>query len=174
MTLSLKKTYNLYSQTTKCLEKISENLTMLNITFKIDMFQLDSRPIHKRYDFGDFPPLDISFDSETGLLKEITIFINIFSISSDFSYEEDILLNQKGYPCFNIEMLKKHEYYYDETCQMIISLYESRLLICKLNEVLCEKNIINEEINFFLNDKNEFVGFQMNKLSNDDLKLLKR
>lgn len=174
MILSLKKTYNLYSQTTKCLEKISENLTMLNITFETDMFQFDSRPIHKRYDFGDFPPLDISFDSETGLLKEMTIFINIFSISNDFSYKEDILLNQNGYPCFDIEMLKKHEYYYDETCQMKISLYESRLLICKSDEVLYKKIIINEETHFFLNDKNEFAGFQVNKLSNDDLQLLKR
>ena len=80
-------------------------------------------------------------------------------------------MNQRGYPCFDFEMLKKHEYYYDEICQMKISLFESKLLICKSDEVLYRKIIINEEIYLLLNDKNEFAGFQVNKLSNDDLRL---
>lgn len=172
MEIRLNKTYNLNLQIIKYFEKVSENLILLNIILESDSLKWDSRPIHKRYDFGDFPPLDISFDSETGLLKEITIFINKIDISNHHNIGKIDLMNLGGYPSFTFDMLKKHEYYYDEVCQIEISLNKSTLLICILAEEAYKKIIVNEALNIFLNDRNEFIGFSLKDLSVNDIQLL--
>ncbi|MGL4453331.1 MAG: hypothetical protein ACRCTZ_19385 [Sarcina sp.] len=172
MVIRLNKTYNLNSYISKHFEKISESLILLNITLESDSLKLDSRPLHKRYDFGDFPPLDISFDSVTGLVKEITIFINKRNILIQNNMEKVDLMNLEGYPSFTFDMLKKHEYYYDEVCQMEISLCDSIILVCRLDEEVRKKVIVNEALNILLNDKGEFGGFSLNFLSVNDLQLL--
>lgn len=173
MSIRLNKTYNLNSHIIKHFEKASENLILLNITLESDSLKLDSRPIHKRYDFGDFPPLDISIDSETGLVKEITIFINKRNILIKHDMEKVDLTNLVGYPSFSFDMLKKHEYYYDEVCQMEISICDSTLLVCVLDEEARKKIIVNEALNILLNDRDEFSGFSLNCLSINDLQFLK-
>ena len=75
MSLKLGKTFNLNVRTDKLYEKVSNSLLMFSIVLESESIKLDSRPLHWRFDFGDFPPMDISLDSETGLLKEITVFI---------------------------------------------------------------------------------------------------
>lgn len=85
MNFLFKKIYDYETRALKQVEKVSDNLTLFNVIIESDSLKLDSRPLHKRYEFGDFPPLDISFDSETGLIKEFTIFImkaDIFSSES--------------------------------------------------------------------------------------------
>ncbi|MPN45301.1 hypothetical protein SDC9_192868 [bioreactor metagenome] len=174
MTIRLNKTYNLNSRIIKRFEKVSENLILLNVTLESDSLKMDSRPLHKRYDFGDFPPLDISFDSETGLIKEITIFVNNRDVLIKHNIEKVDLINLVGYPSFNFDMLKKHEYYYDEVCQMEILLYDTTLYVCIPDKEVQKKVIVNEMLSMLLNDKDEFIGFSVNCLSVDDIQLLKR
>lgn len=173
MSIRLSKTYNLNSNTIKHFEKVSESLILLNITIENESLKLDSRPLHWRYDFGDFPPLDISFDSETGLLKEITIFIKKRDIVGYNKAEKVDLINIAGLPSFEFEMLKKHEYYYDELCQMEITLYDSTLYICVLDEELQKRILVNEKLSILLNTKEEFIGLEVNHLSSNDLELFR-
>ena len=172
MTLRLNKTYNLYVKNSKSLEKISQDMTMLNIDFEGDIISFDDRPAHMRFEFGACPPLDISFDSVTGLLKEITVFIEDDKISRNVRWKQEEFNTENGYPCFDINMLEKHQYYYEETCELEIILYESILVICKLNQIPYKQIFINEEVYIYLNSQNQFIGVQVNNLSSEDLKLL--
>lgn len=173
MGVQLNKTYNFNSNIIKCFEKVSETLILFNITVKNDSVKLVSRPIHFRYDFGDFPPLDISFDSESGLLREITIFINEINIKSFYKMQEIALINLKGFPSFTFDRIEKHEYYYDEVCQMEIYLSALSLFVCISDKEIHTKIIVNEELDILLNVEDEFIGFVVNHLSINDVEFLK-
>ena len=173
MGVKLNKTYNSDSNIIKYFEKVSETLILFNITVKSDSVKLNSRPIHFRYDFGDFPPLDISFDSESGLLREITIFINEINIGSYYEIREKDLINLKGFPSFTFDRIEKHEYYYDEVCKIEIYLSDLSLFVCISDKEIQKKIIVNEDLDILLNAGDEFAGFAVNLLSIDDLKFLK-
>ncbi|QOR35929.1 hypothetical protein IMX26_03670 [Clostridium sp. 'deep sea'] len=164
-----KKTYDYETRIIKQVDKVSDNLTLFNIALDSDSLNLDSRPIHKRYEFGDFPPLDISFDSETGMLKEFTIFIRKAEVSNIESSISTDLVSLSGYPCFEFFNLEKHEYYYDEECQIEISIHKSALQINLLTEKIEKVVQINESLSLFLNVGDEFVGFLCSNLTEQDL-----
>ncbi len=93
MNLTLAKTYPINAISIQNVESVSENLVLLNFELRSDKLHWDARPYHWLYDFGDFPPLDVSFDSETGLLKEMTIFINKQQLQQQHSYPLTVLSN---------------------------------------------------------------------------------
>lgn len=173
MAIQIDKTYNLNSRIIKYLEKVSENLILFTIEVEADTLMLDSRPLHWRYDFGDFPPLDISFDSETGLIKEITIFINKENIRYGYMTEDVNLMNLKGFPSISLDVLEKHKYYYDEVCEMEIYLSDSTLSISRLGRIVHKKLLVNEELTILLDEENKFVGLRINNLSIDNVELFK-
>ena len=173
MKIQINKIYKSGLHITKYFEKVSDNLILFNIIVENDSFKLDSRPIHWRYDFGDFPPLDISFDSDTGLIKEITIFINKKNIRGEYKIEESNLMNLRGFPSFTSDILEKHKYYYDEVCQMEVSLLNSTLSVYLLDKKIQKKIIVNEELNLLLSEENDFIGLKVSCLSIDNLEFLK-
>lgn len=170
MNFRLKKTYDYETQINKQVENVSDSLTLFNIALESDSLNLDSRPLHKRYEFGDFPPLDISFDSETGMLKEFTIFIRKADVSSSESSISTDLVSLSGYPCFEFFDLEKHEYYYDEEHQIEISIHEFTLQINLLAEKVEKVVQVNESLSVLLNVRDEFVGFLCSNLTEQDLR----
>lgn len=172
MNFRFNKTYDYETRITKQVEKVSDSLTLFNIALESDSLNLDSRPLHKRYEFGDFPPLDISFDSETGMLKEFTIFINKDDVSNSESSKSTDLVILSGYPCFEFCNLEYHEYYYDEECQIEISIHESALQIILLDKKFAKVVQVNESLSVLIDIENEFVGFLCNNLTEQDLKFL--
>lgn len=172
MNFRFKKIYDYDTQLIKQIEKVSESLIMFNIALESDSVQFDSRPLHKRYKFGDFPPLDISFDSETGMLREFTIFIKKENIVNCQSSKVIDLRNSVGYPCFEFINLEKHEYYYDEECQVDISICDANLYIRLLDEDVAKMVRVSDSVIVMLNDKDEFAGFTYDKLSENDLNML--
>lgn len=172
MGVRLKKIYDLNSDIIKSFERVSGDLVLCNIKVKTEEFNLDSRPLHWRYDFGDFPPLDISFDSESYLLKEITIFVEKKNIDNKSYFEEPRIVSNMGFPVFDFGMLKKHEYYYDEICEIKILLFDLKLTVYILNKKV-EKNVmLNKDLGLLLDADSEFVGFVVYNLSVEDLEFL--
>lgn len=169
MEFRFKKTYDYETRLIKQVDKVSDSLALFNIVLESDSLDLASRPLHKRYEFGDFPPLDISFDSETGMLKEFTIFIRKDEIISSEGLRRTDLVSCSGYPCFEFCNLDKHEYYYDEECLIEISIHESTLLICLLDEKVTKVVNINESLSVLLNVDDKFVGFLCDNLTERDL-----
>lgn len=101
MSLELMKTYNIHSIYIQSIESVSEDLILFNSEMQSNGLNLEARPYHWRCDFGNVPPLDISRDSETGLLKEITIFISKKKVAHNYSYICAYSTTIKGYPCFD-------------------------------------------------------------------------
>lgn len=173
MNFRFKKTYDYETIIVKQVEKVSDSLALLNIALENDSLNLDSRPLHKRYEFGDFPPFDISFDSETGMLKEFTIFVKKEDVTNSESCKNINFESLSGYPCFEFCDLEKHEYYYDEECQVVISICDTALHISLLDEEVSKVVKINESLSVLLNAADEFAGFLCDNLTEQDLKILR-
>jgi hypothetical protein len=173
MSLKLVKTYSINATCSNNLEKVSENLILFNIEMKSDMLHFDSRPYHWRCDFGDFPPLDISLDSETGILKEITVFINRKDIRKDEECKYLFLSNMDGYPAFNTDIWKKNEYYYDEFRDVDISLFNSSLFVSIKKSNINKKLKVNDILDILLDKEGVVAGFVINNLENDEFYLFK-
>jgi hypothetical protein len=172
MELIVKKLYDIQSFSTINVESVSEELVMINLELKPDSINFDSRPLHCRYDFGDFPPLDISFDSETGLLKEITLFVSKSYLKNeneigDVEYQKVI-----GYPCMNTEFMVKNEFYYDEICEIIITRRELSLSVGRANRKSSKKVIVNENLSILLDESEVVTGVEFSNLSKDNLNLI--
>jgi len=172
MRISIKMLYNIESFAIRSVESVSDELILINIELKTESVNFDSRPFHCRYDFGDFPPLDISFDSETGLLKEITLFVNKSCLRHD-NHDGDIKIQSvTGYPCANIDFLEKNEFYYDEVCEMNIILKDSSLSVFHSDSANCKKVIVNETLSLLLDKAETVTGVVFKNLSSDNLDLL--
>lgn len=173
MNFQFKKTYDYETRIIKQVEKVSDGLVLFNIVLESDSLNLDSRPLHKRYEFGDFPPFDISFDSETGMLKEFTIFIKKEDVTNSESCKNINFESLSGYPCFEFSNLEKNEYYYDEENQVVISICDTTLHISLLDEKVSKVVEINEFLSVLLNTADDFVGFLYDNLTEQDLKILR-
>ncbi|MCD1259304.1 hypothetical protein B5M42_010695 [Paenibacillus athensensis] len=172
MSIKLSKLYQLDSRGYKYFEKVSEDLILFNLEIKGDSLHFDSRPVHWRCDFGDFPPMDISLDSATGLLKEITVFIKKSDIKKqDREIHLDILAS-KGYPTFSTDIWKKHEYYYDESVGVNIFILELNLCVCLAKSKIQNKLKVNDVLDVLLDEQDFLSGFIINNLSVDELKYM--
>lgn len=167
------KSYPMRTTVIKSYEKISSDLLLFNIMFQLDEFQYDSRPIHKRYEFGDFPPFDVSFDSQTGLLKEITLFIRKGIVNNSDNCNSCNLINKEGFPCFKFENIVKNEFYYDENVDVNINIVND-VLVVQINkgEQSYEINI-DKHLKILLNNEEEFLGFKYFCLESEMLEMLK-
>ncbi len=171
MGIKIKKLYNIESFSARSFESVSDELILINLELKADSVYFDSRPFHYRYDFGDFPPLDISFDSETGLLKEITLFVSKSCLKHDNEAGDIKIHSVTGYPCASTDFLIKNEFYYDEICEMNIALKDSSLSVSQSGSASCKKVIVNENLSILLDESEVITGVVFNNLSNDNLNL---
>jgi len=172
MDLVVKKLYDIQSYSTINVESVSEELVLIDLELQPDSINFDSRPLHCRYDFGDFPPLDISFDSETGLLKEITLFVSKSYLKHEKEVRDVEYQNAIGYPCMNTEFVVKNEFYYDEICEIIITRRELSLSVVRANRVSSLKVIVNENLSILLDESEALTGVEFNNLSKDNLNLI--
>jgi hypothetical protein len=157
-------------------ESVSEDLVLVNLELTLDSYKFDkfkTRPLHCLYYFGDFPPLDISFDSETGLLKEITLFVKKSILKHDSITGNVEHQNVIGYPCFNTEFVEENESYYTETCEIIITLRELSLSVARTNRLSSKKVIVNENLSILLDEKETLTGVEINNIGKAYLDLLK-
>ena len=172
MSIILTKIYQIDSYSYKYFEKASEDLVLFTLEMIGDSLPFDSRPVHWRCDFGDFPPMDISLDSDTGLLKEITIFIKKSEIKKMEGKSHLDAIASEGYPTFSTDIWRKHEYYYDESIGVNISTQESSLYLCLSNKKIQCKLKVNEVLDVLLDEQGFFSGFIINNLSNEEMKYL--
>ncbi len=174
VSLQLMKTYDIHATCIKNIELVSDDLILFNMEVQSDQFDLQSRPYHWRYDFGNFPPLDIAFDSETGLLKELTIFIRKKNVVQGQNAIQMLYVKElEGYPTFDIEMWAKHEYYHDEDSEVIIVLEQSSVWILLKEMDICMKLSVNHELAILFNAKSQFAGFVVNHLEQEHLHLFR-
>lgn len=171
MEIKVKKLYNIESFSTINFESVSDELILINLELKADSVNFDARPFHCRYDFGDFPPLDISFDSETGLLKEITLFVSKSCLKHDNEVGNVKTHNVTGYPCASTDFLIKNEFYYDEICEMDIALQESSISVSHLASASCKRVVVNENLSILLDESEVIIGVVIDNLSSDNLNL---
>lgn len=174
MGINIKKIYNIESFSAISFESVSDELILINLELKADSVNFDSRPFHYRYDFGDFPPLDISFDSETGLLKEITLFVCKAYLKHDNQAGDIMIHSIRGYPCASTDLLIKHEFYYDEICEMNIILKDRSLSVRQIGNPSCKKVIVNENLSILLDESEKITGVEFKNLSSDNLNLLEQ
>jgi hypothetical protein len=157
-------------------ESVSEDLVLVNLELTLDSYKFDkfkTRPLHCLYYFGDFPPLDISFDSETGLLKEITLFVKKSILKHDSITGNVEHQNVIGYPCFNTEFVEENESYYDVFCEMIITLRELSLSVARADHASSKKVSVNENLSILLDEKETLTGVEFNNIGKAYLDLLK-
>jgi hypothetical protein len=176
MELVVNKLYDIQSSSNINVESVAEDLVLVNLELTLDSYKFDkfkTRPLHCLYYFGDFPPLDISFDSETGLLKEITFFTDKSSLKHENIIGNVEYQNVIGYPCFNTEFAEKHESYYTETCEIIITLRELSLSVARTNRLSSKKVIVNENLSILLDEKEALTGVEINNICKDSLNLFK-
>lgn len=171
MTLVLQKVYDIDSNSNRVIESVSEDLVLLTNEVKADTVNFDSRPYHWRCEFGDFPPLDISLDSDTGLLKEITVFIKKRDIGKDVSALLH-LPKSCGYPAFRTDIWRKHEHYYDEYALVEIFVVGESLYIRKQECDPVEILRVNITLDIMVDKNNLFAGLIVRDLTGKELDLL--
>ncbi len=164
MNLILAKTYPINAISIQNVESVSEDLILLNLELRGDKLHWDARPYHWLYDFGDFPPLDVSFDSETGLLKEMTIFINKQQLQQQHSYPLTVLSNIEGYPAFDTTSLSHNSYYYDELADIVVSLADSCLIAARKGVDTSVQLKVTDTLDILLTAQSQFVGFIVYKI----------
>lgn len=173
MNLILSKTYNFFSSINMAVENISAELILISIELKGHELSFDARPYHWRCDFGDFPPLDISLDSETGLIKEVTIFIRKKDIKiTDKSKKLDLSV-LKGYPSFDTSIWEENEYYMDNNLKVDISLSNRDMSILIQSKSPVQILTVNEALDIYFDNQNVFTGFVIKNLADNELNLLK-
>ncbi len=176
MELVVNKLYDIQSFSNINVESVAEDLVLVNLELTLDSYKFDkfkTRPLHCLYYFGDFPPLDISFDSETGLLKEITLFVKKSILKHDSITGNVEHQNVIGYPCFNTEFVKENESYYDVFCEMIITLRELSLSVARADHASSKKVSVNENLSILLDEKETLTGVEFNNIGKAYLDLLK-
>lgn len=172
MGVKLYKCYEIVSCCDKYFERVGDRLVLLNIELKGSSLTFDSRPYHWRYDYSNIPPLDLSLDSETGLLKEITIFLENDKITSSNANKSNGLLNMEGYPSFQTDIWEEDEFYYDEKGQVNLQLNQSELEISILGREFLKKLNVNKELDLLMDKNDVFTGFILKNLNEDVIRYL--
>ncbi|WPP42615.1 hypothetical protein SK066_06655 [Paenibacillus hunanensis] len=173
MSLQLMKTYDVNATCIKSVEAVSEDLILFNIEMRSTL-NFDSRPYHWRCDFGNVPPLDLSLDSETGLIKEITVFISKKTLIRDYNCNCMYSNELKGYPSFNTKIWTKHEYYYDEFLDIGMYLDNSMLNVLLKGRVASVRLEVNNVLDILFDEKNLFIGFVVKNLDSKELYFFER
>lgn len=171
MELVVNKLYNIQSSSNLNVESVAKDLVLVNVELKLDTYNFDSGLICSYY-FGDFPPLDIFIDSRTGLLKEITFFVDKSILKREKISGNGDYQNVIGYPCFNTDFVEKHEFNYRENCEIIITLRELSLSVARADYVSIKKIIIDANLSILLDEKDVLTGVEINNLGKDYLDLL--
>ena len=172
MSLKFIKVYDIDSNSSRYIESVSDDLTLLTNEVAANDVNLDSRPYHWRCDFGDFPSLDISIDSETGILKEVTIFIRKSDISSNTEIDFLGLPVIYGYPMFNTDIWGKHEFYHDECADVTLSIFGRDLCILKRKTIPVKRLIVNKKLDILIDENSLFIGVVFKDLSEIELSLI--
>lgn len=173
MELVVNKLYNIQSYSNINVESVAEDLVLVSLELKLDSYKFDLSPLHCLYYFGDFPPLDISFELVTGFLKKIKFFVDKSNLKRENITGNVEYQNVIGYPCFNTEFVEKNEYYYSETCEITVTLRELSLNAVRTNRTSSKKVIVNDNLSILLDEKETVVGVEINNLSNAYLDVLK-
>lgn len=177
MELVVNKLYDIQTCSVLNVESVSEDLVLVNLALTLDSYKFDkfaTRPLHCLYDFErNIPPLDISLDSETGLLKEITLFVKKPILKHDSITGNVEHQNVIGYPCFNTEFVEENESYYDVFCEMIITLRELSLSVARADHASSKKVSVNENLSILLDEKEMLMGVEFNNIGKAYLDLLK-
>ncbi|MDO4721071.1 MAG: hypothetical protein Q4A78_10455 [Peptostreptococcaceae bacterium] len=171
MIIRVENIYSIPSNAVRNIEKISENFLLINIWIKPETFELASRALYGLYYFDDIPPMEIGFDFETGLLKEFTIFVH----SSNICWQKlmDIpLVEMSGYPSADLGFARKHQYYYDEVCNLEMYCCNQEFWFFLQDHVPFKKIGVNKDISILLDSENCFIGAVIQNLSQDELNLL--
>lgn len=153
MGLELAEVINIAGKSIRGLECMGEQFVL--VTVKMNIFamhlpHLYPRPYHWRLADGKNPPLDVSIESDSGLLKGITFF---WADTRATIITQPFYRIINGYPIFKTERWGDDQYYFDEKGEVYFSL-------CG-NDVYCSFSGMN--VDYILNiDKKLSVVFDAN------------
>lgn len=129
------------------------------------------RPFHWRLADGKNPPLDISIDPESGLLREITFFIE-GKITAQNTFQPSYK-SGKGQPVFQIIRWEKDEYYLDEEGMIDIILYNNDVY-CIFSGVDIDNTLdINSKLSCIFDNNNVLGGFILKDLDKKEKRVFK-
>ncbi len=141
------------------LELVSNRLVMFNYKLTNGKNSFGKTTIHKLFYSGDYPPFDISFDLETGFVKEISVFYpigNIIDIKQNWFPEKQV---EKGYPSFVFFNLEQNQYHYSETKEIKLVLAKQGLTLY-LNNVESKFLVqINQKTYLHIDFDGQIAGF---------------
>ena len=150
------------------IEKIADDLLMVSI----DNNTNDQAQVFSYWRvLGDTnnPPLEVGINTETGTIKSITFFVDIncfkeFSFSQKNELFGNILLDTNIFSRANDYITNQGNY--------IVALDGNRFM-CKFNgNCDIKKTIVNENIEFYMDDKAQLRGFAIRRLAESELKTI--
>ena len=158
-------------RTFECMGNQFVLVTITMSAFSTNSSHLLPRPFHWRLADGKNPPLDISIDPESGLLREITFFIEgKIADQNAFlpSYKSD-----KGQPVFQIKRWGKNEYYLDEEGMIDITLYNNDIY-CIFSGINIDNTLdINKKLICIFDNNNVLGGFILKDLDKKEKRVFK-
>lgn len=169
MIIRAKKIHSIPSNSIRNIERIDKNFLLINIWIKQETFETVSRTLYGLYYFDDVPPLEMGFDSKTGLLKEVTIFVEPPKICRQKSMDNIPLWETDGQPAADLSFARKGQYYYDEICDIEIHCCSREFWFFLKNHALFRKIHINKDLSILLDSEDHFIGAVMQNLSQEEI-----
>jgi len=120
-------------------------------------------------DDSNNPPLDISVNEDSGAVMKMTLFVDTncfgdFQLSCDEISYGNILVDLSGFSKTYDIVETKGSYY--------VSLVGEKLF-CKFGEsIFIKETIVNGDIEFYVDDINELVGFAINGLKEEEIRTI--
>jgi len=150
-------------------EKVANDLLMVSVNNDInDQAQVFSywRMLGNR---GN-PPLEVGVNTETGTIKSITFFVDSdcfeeFRFSNEDTLSGNILIDSSVFSKPNDYINNKGNY-----CVTL----NSNKFMCRFNEKSdIKETIVNENIEFYVDNNNQLRGFAINNLTDSEIKTIK-
>ena len=118
---------------------------------------------------GGNPPLEVGINNETGLIKNVTFFVdpNCFE-----NFRFTVGDTSVGNILVDTSMFTKPYDFVDIIGGYSVSQVDNSF-ICKFSkDQSVKESIVNGRIEFFINDENQLVGFAINNLTESELKII--
>jgi len=174
MGLLLARTINSAETSNRSLEHMGHQFVLVTINmsaFLTDTTHLLPRPYHWRLADGKNPPLDVSIDSQSGLIREITVFL------ADKKFEQNVSQSRcrssKGHPVFETTSWTEDEYYIDEEGVVGVTLYNNDVY-CSFSGLNVDNCLdIDDKLRCLFTSENVLEGFVFKDLDQQEMKVLK-
>jgi len=151
------------------LEKVANDLLMISVNNNIgDQSAMFS--YWRILGSGGNPPLEIGINTNTKSIKSITFFVD-----TDCFAEFHLLCDSytEGNIVFNTGIFCKKNDYIDTFGNYTVSLNDDKLLCIFNEQINIKETIVNDSIEYFVNNNDELQGFALNHLGEQEIDAIK-